>query len=115
MPVEQLHTPYVRPQANGNRTDVRWVSLTNKNGAGLYVSGSPLFNFSAHRYSDVDCEKARHDVELPKRDQITLHLDHLMRGLGSASCGPGPLPQYIVESKPFAFSMQMQILNKTEK
>ena len=40
--VSELHTPYVYPQENGNRTDVKWVSITNLRGVGLFAAGSPL-------------------------------------------------------------------------
>ncbi len=37
--VDELWTPYVEPQENGNRTDVRWVTFTNAAGAGLRAVG----------------------------------------------------------------------------
>ena len=37
-PVDDLHFPYVMPQENGNRADVRWIALTGEDGLGLRVS-----------------------------------------------------------------------------
>lgn len=92
--VKDLHTPYVRPQENGNRTDVRWVALTDTRGVGLFATGGSPLNFSAHDYTTNDLEEATHTNELPKRDQITLNLDRVHCGLGTGSCGPGPLANY---------------------
>ena len=76
-------TPYVRPQENGNRCDVRWFALTDDAGAGLRfegVPGAPL-SVSAWPYSMEDLA-ARHDFELRRRDFITVNLDHLQMGVG---------------------------------
>jgi len=106
--VEDLYVPYVYPQDNGNRTDVRWVALTNLRGMGLLAVGMPLLNFSAHRFSTEDLEKARHTCDLVPRDEITLNLDYRHQGLGSASCGPGPLPQYELHPHEFRFSVRLR-------
>jgi beta-galactosidase len=77
-------TPYVRPQENGNRCDVRWFTLTDDDGAGLRfdgVPGAPL-SVSAWPYAMEDLAKAAHDYELPGRDFITVNLDHLQMGVG---------------------------------
>jgi len=108
LPVRELHVPYVRPQENGNRSEVRWVAFTAVNGAGLFISGRPLFNFGAQYYTIEDLEKARHRHELIERDTITLTLDHRHNGLGSNSCGPGPWKQYLLEPVDFAFTMRLR-------
>jgi len=54
--VTDLYHPYIRPQENGNRTDVRWVALTNDDGTGLLAVGRPLLNFSAHHFTIDDFE-----------------------------------------------------------
>ncbi len=106
--VDELYTPYVFPQENGNRADVRWVSLTNTRGMGLLASGCPELNFSAHRFTTIDLENARHTHELPDRREITLNLDYRQDGLGSCSCGPGVLPQYILKPEEFRFSLRLR-------
>ena len=89
--VDELYTPYTYPQENGNRSDVRWVSLTDTYGTGLLAVGLPQLNFSAHRFTVEDIEKAKHTCDLIPREEITLHLDYRKNGLGT-SCGPGQLP-----------------------
>jgi beta-galactosidase len=80
--VEDLLHPYVRPQDVGNRSDVRWVSFTNAEGFGLKVTGAEVFNFSAWPFTMADLEQANHDYELPRRDQITINIDHQLHGVG---------------------------------
>ncbi len=103
--VDALHTPYVRPQENGNRTDARWLELQDGDGFGLRVGGAPRFDFSAHRYTARDLDEATHAEDLPQRSEITLRLDHRHRGLGSASCGPQPWPAYELKAEPFTFRL----------
>ncbi|TWU38359.1 glycoside hydrolase family 2 TIM barrel-domain containing protein [Novipirellula artificiosorum] len=77
-------TPYVHPQENGNRCDVRWLRLTNERGIGLHVDAptdSPL-SVSAWPYTMDDLVNAKHNTELPERDFITVNLDHLQMGVG---------------------------------
>jgi hypothetical protein len=90
---EQL-VPYVLPQENGSKSDVRWVSLTNRVGVGLRASADRLLEVSAHHFTPEDLTAAKHPYELVKRPETVLHLDYGQSGLGSASCGPGRLPKY---------------------
>ena len=106
--VDDLYVPYVYPQENGNRTDVRWVSLANLRGMGLLAIGIPMLNFSAHRFTTQDFEKAQHTCDLVPRDEITLNLDYRHHGLGSASCGPGVLPQYELNPHEFRFQVRLR-------
>lgn len=78
---ENIGHRYMRPQENGNRTDVRWLKIFGKDGEGLTITGN-LFNFSAWPYSQEDLEKAKHLYELPTRDFITVNVDLMQRGVG---------------------------------
>ena len=106
--LDELYTPYVFPQENGNRTDVSWVSLTTPGGAGLVAAGEPALNFSAHRFATRDFDEARHTHELCPRDEITLNLDYRQCGLGSGSCGPDALPQYRLPAEEFRFAVGLR-------
>ena len=105
--VEELYTPYIFPQENGNRTDVSWVSFANQAGAGLLMVGREAINFSAHRYTPEDFEKARHTIDLVPRDEIIVHLDHRHNGIGSASCGPAPTEAYLLKPGAFRFGLRL--------
>ena len=58
--VENLIHGYVRPQENGNRSDVRWAALTDADGMGLLAIGAPLLNVSAWPYTMADLEDTTH-------------------------------------------------------
>jgi len=108
--VDELFTPYVRPQENGNHTDTRWVALRDERGVGLLAAGDPTIDFSAHRYTTADLDQAQHTYDLTPRSTITLHLDYRQNGLGSASCGPGVLPNYQLHAEPFTFRVHFRPL-----
>jgi beta-galactosidase/beta-glucuronidase len=112
--VDEQYVPYIKPQENGNKTDVRWVSLTNNLGIGLLAVGMPLMEFSAHHYTIEDFEKAKHTHELKRREDITLNLDYRQSGLGGGSCGPDTLPQYLVKPEHVRFSVRLKPISPSE-
>ncbi|WP_143589961.1 beta-galactosidase small subunit family protein, partial [Streptomyces africanus] len=97
--VDGLQTPYVRPQENGARADVRWVEL-----GGLRIEGDPEFWFTARRWTTEQLDAARHRTDLTPGDTVWVNLDHGQHGIGSQSCGPGPLPQYFLKAEPARFA-----------
>jgi len=92
--VDGLQTPYLRPQENGNRADVRWAVLRAADGSGLRIDGDPAFGLSARRWATAALDAARHPHELVPDGRVHLHLDTDHQGIGSASCGPGVLPAH---------------------
>ncbi|MGW0583321.1 beta-galactosidase small subunit, partial [Streptomyces sp. NPDC002920] len=97
--VDRMQTPYVRPQENGARADVRWAEL-----GGLRVEGDPEFWFSARRWTNEQLDAAAHRTDLVPGGTVWVNLDHGQHGIGSQSCGPGPLPQYFLNVAPAEFS-----------
>ena len=107
--VEELIHNYVRPQENSNRTDIRWMTLTNKDGTGLLAVGMPLLSASAWPYMMVDLERARHINELPRRDTITVNLDYKQMGVGGDDgWGARPHPEYRLPCKPYSYSFRLR-------
>ncbi len=93
--VEECIQGYVRPQENGNRTGVRWISLTDTRGRGLLASGMPTIHASAWPYTQEDLEAATHDCMAPRRDLVVLNLDYRQMGVGGDdSWGALPLEKY---------------------
>lgn len=82
--VDELTFNYMRPQENGNRTDVRWASVTDEKGRGIKIedTGGTLLNVSMWPYSQEDLDKAKHIHELPHRDYVTLNIDYRQCGVG---------------------------------
>ncbi|MBM4827666.1 glycoside hydrolase family 2 TIM barrel-domain containing protein [Streptomyces althioticus] len=81
--VAEQWTPYIRPQENGNKTDVRWVALTDRGGRGLLVTGEPLVEINASHFTPEDLSAGvRHDYQLTPRDAVVLRVNHRQMGVG---------------------------------
>ncbi len=107
--VEGLVHLYLRPQDTGNRADVRWVSFTDEDGFGLKVTGAEPLNFSAWPFTMTDLEQATHDYQLPRRDFITVNIDHQLHGVGGDnSWGARTHPQYTLPGgKPYSYTFTL--------
>jgi len=105
--VDALQTPYVFPQENGNRVDARWATLRDGEGAGIRFVGHPSFDFTARRWTTEALDAARHTVDLTPTELIWVNLDRGQQGIGSASCGPGVLPQYELVARPATLHLTM--------
>jgi len=77
-----LHTPYTRPQENGQRIDVRALSLISETGETIEIRSDRLFGFTLRPYRTATLEKARHNEGLPDENLWELTLDHVQRGVG---------------------------------
>jgi beta-galactosidase len=107
--VDELQTPYVKPQENGRRGEVRWVTLTDSLGRGLRVDGS--FGFAVRRWTDADLATARHRNELVAGDGLWLTIDAGQQGIGTGSCGPGALPEYMLTLRRTEFTVVLSPLS----
>ena len=105
--VERMFHYYATPQSTANRTDVRWAKLTDQAGEGVFMESNRPFQFSIIPFSDVLLEKAHHINELERDGMITIHLDAEQAGVGTATCGPGVLPQYLVPVKKQSFEFTL--------
>jgi beta-galactosidase len=105
--VEQMQTPYVVPQENGARSDVRWATLTGADGRGIRITGDPTFILTARRWTTEDLDAAQHTHQLRPRDQVYVNLDAAQNGIGTASCGPGVQPPYQLRPGPFTFGLTL--------
>jgi beta-galactosidase len=108
-PVEEQFHLYVRPQETGNKTDVRWLALTNKEGAGLLAVGMPLLSASAWPFTMDDLEKAEHINELPRRETITVNLDYKQMGVGGDdSWGARPHREYTLAAGAYSYQFRLR-------
>ena len=92
---------YSRPQENGNKTDVRWVSLTNDAGVGLMAVGEPTLSVGAMHATHEDLEQASYTFQIPARRETYLNLDLKQMGAGgidSWSPNAWPMPAYRIAS-----------------
>jgi hypothetical protein len=112
--VRDQYVPYIRPQDYGNKTDVRWAALTDARGLGLLAlapQGGPWLQMSAQEFTTEALTRAEHTYELAPCGEMVWNLDHLQAGLGSNSCGPGPLAQYEIQPAEYAFSVRLHPVN----
>lgn len=110
--VSKMFENYPFPQNNGNRQDVRWVSLTDRHGKGLLVKPADTLNVSAWHYTRQNLHDAQHTNELEKSGYITLNLDHKVMGLGSNSWGSEVLDSYRVYMENFRYGLTLLPFNK---
>jgi beta-galactosidase len=75
---------------------VRWISLADSAGNGLRITLDRPRQVNVSRFRAADLAAAAHHGELVPRSVAVVHLDAAHRGLGTASCGPDTLPQYLV-------------------
>nr|WKN37190.1 glycoside hydrolase family 2 TIM barrel-domain containing protein [Tunicatimonas sp. TK19036] len=118
LPVEDLNFPYIRPQESGYRTDVRWLELTNEQGVGLRIMGSPTFCFNANYYDREDFsndaqQKYLHPTDIKKQENITLNVDYGQRGVGGDnSWGALPHTEYMVLPREYFFTYTMMPISR---
>lgn len=120
--MDQYH-PYIRPQENGNKTDVRWVALTNSKGTGLLAVGRPLLNISAHHFLDEDFDpglekQQRHTYHLKKRELVHLKLDYRQMGVGGdTSWGERarPHPEYRIPVREYSYSFRLRPFSRQKE
>ena len=101
---DQYHN-YVRPQENGNKTDVRWGMITNKKGSGAIVFGQPSFHFSAHHYSLENLTAATHTYQVNNSGPVTVNVDQKMMGLGGDdSWNPKTHDEYLIHPNTYNYA-----------
>ena len=107
---EQL-TPYEKPMEAGNHEDVRWAAITNKSGHGIKaLCDDTLLQVSMLPYSDEEMDKVEYRIDLPASRATVFCINHQTLGVGTAGCGPRPLPQYIPYAAPSSFTYKLELL-----
>lgn len=109
--VEGMAEHYTRAQTMGERTDTHWLTLDNGKGKGIRITAYGSLSFSALHYTDQELWRAKYRHLLPsiRRNEVVLNLDCIQRGLGNASCGPGPRPQYeIQKDSTYSFAFRIE-------
>ncbi|MDO6721323.1 glycoside hydrolase family 2 TIM barrel-domain containing protein [Psychrosphaera sp. 1_MG-2023] len=117
--VDELFTPYVRPQESGHRTDVRHVALFNDKGEGVeFVSDYTMgFNASHYDISEFWYKKMKplrqHPSDLVKSDYVFVNIDHRQRGVGGTdSWRSTPLFDYQILWGDYQYSFRIRPITK---
>ena len=97
--VAELESNYVVPQDNGNRCDLRWLTLTDDTGKGIRISSEQPFCFRAWDYDESDIDaRPRHPHEVQRHDYINLNIDGEIHGVGgNDSWGARTLDKYTID------------------
>ena len=126
--VSEQYVPYVRPQENGYKTDVRWATLSNSEGQGLMIvtdyTDQPL-GFSALHMPNEDFDlteglaysandkidpefqlkgaspanPSKHINDIKEKDLVQLNIDMGQRGVaGDDSWGAMPQEKYRIKA-----------------
>ncbi|WP_282136382.1 glycoside hydrolase family 2 TIM barrel-domain containing protein [Seonamhaeicola maritimus] len=103
---DDLFYNYVRPQENGNRSDVRWLELTSNKKKGLKIIGLPEFGFSIWPYSSKNIEEAGHPYNLKRQGFYTLNLDLVQQGV--AETLSEILPEHIIKPGKYTFEFLIE-------
>jgi len=118
--VMEQYFPYIRPQENGNKTDVRWVALWNSRGTGLLAVGMPVLSVSAHHFTIDDFDEGlekrnRHTYHLKPRDLVTLNLDWKQMGVGGdTSWGARTHPEYMLPVREYSYAFRLRPFSREE-
>jgi beta-galactosidase len=129
--VADQYWAYLRPQENGNKTDVRWAAVTNSEGTGLLFVGMPLLEVSAHHNLLEDFESMertdgrqregevvvnRHINDVKPRDLTSVNIDYKQMGVGGDdSWGAWTHEQYRLTGKEYKYSFRMKAIAAGEK
>ena len=128
--VADQYWPYVRPQENGNKTDVRWMTITDQAGNGLFFAGMPLLEVSAHHNLQVDFESMertdgrqregdvvvnRHINDVKPRNLTSVNVDYKQMGVGGDdSWGARTHDEYRLTEKEYSYSFRMKAISAGE-
>ena len=128
--VADQYWAYLRPQENGNKTDVRWLAITDGSGNGLFFEGLPLLEVSAHHNLQEDFESMertdgrhvegvrvvnRHTTDVKPRDLTSVNVDYKQMGVGGDnSWGAWTHDQYRLTEKEYRYSFRMKAISAGE-
>lgn len=106
--VDAMQTPYVYPQENGARLDVRWATITDVAGAGLRIEADPRFQLTTRRWTSEQLDAARHRTDLVPGDHVWINVDLAQHGIGSNSCGPAVLGRHALPAHPASLTVLLR-------
>lgn len=108
---------YIRPQESGYKTDVRWFTLANAKGSGIFIEGVQPICFSAinHSVESLDpgmTKKQQHPTDLVPEGNVFVQIDYKQRGVGGDdSWGALPHEQYRLLEKKYSYSYIIKLID----
>ena len=123
---DQYHYGYVRPQESGTKTQLKWMKVTDDNGAGFEIRSDIKFSASAipFNWKEIDVkmlnDKQAHSLELKAKayenqrslGKTWVNVDFMQMGLACVnSWGAWPLEEYRVPAQPYEFHIYLTPVN----
>ena len=124
--ISEQYWPYIRPQENGNKTDMRWMSITNSEGFGVMFIGDPTIDGSAHHNIMEDFESLertdgrqiegvevvnRHTTDVKARQLTSVNVDYRQMGVGGDnSWGELTHEKYRLTGKSYAYDYTIRLI-----
>ncbi len=105
--ISEQYVPYVVPQESGGHAQVTWCEFNNAAGQIINLRFDKPRQVSAIPYTSAELALSTHADELPDSDKIVVTVDAKHRGIGSASCGPDTLPEYLLNEKQYTWSWEI--------
>lgn len=115
--VEDQAFAYYRPQETGNKTDVRWLTLTDSDKKGVKVEGGQALSVSALNYLPEDLDpgmtkKQQHWSDVSPRNEVILSVDLFQAGVaGLNSWGATPLDEYRFKDKEYKYNYTISVID----
>ena len=114
----EQYTPYISPQENGNKTDVRWVALQDDRELSLLIVGRQSLEIIAHHYLENDFDAGvRHTFDVPFKNLTELCIDLHQQGIGGDNSWGNPVhDKYRLLDKSYIYSFILKPIegDKTE-
>jgi beta-galactosidase len=112
LPIDKFTEPYVMPQENANRTEVRWMAFTTpiKNSGLLVVKENKDLYMSVWPYTQQNLDDAKHTFDLVNSGFLTLNIDLIQMGVGgndSWSPVAAPIEKYQIKSGDYNYSFYL--------
>jgi beta-galactosidase len=114
--VQDQFVPYIKPQENGNKADIRWAAVTNKLGTGLFIGGMPMLDMGVSHYSTENLTTAKHTYDLQRQAETFVNMDYRQAPIGNHSCGEAPpLERYLFHSQDITFSLRLKPFSSRDR
>lgn len=106
------YVPYIVPQENGNKTDVRWAAFRDNLGLGFMVVGDIPLNIAAYPYEQNKIAGLKNAIDVSLQDVIELHIDYQQMGIGGDnSWGDHTMEKYKLKEKKYNYSFYIKPLS----
>jgi beta-galactosidase len=118
--VKDQYVEYIRPQENGYKTQVRWLTLTNEKGNGVLIEGLPGICFSALHFTNEDLDQGekknyKHTTDMIPNDFVSLNIDLAQMGVGGDnSWGAKPHKKYQIPPGNHSYSFRIRAFSNSE-